>query len=116
MIDEGGEEARREERGAWVSELEKIQLRWEEQKERSLREDQRRHWWDPWIRSWNQIGEEVALPRARSLLLETIAAHRDQLEDARGRRLAEGVAWSGVYPICRSCGHRMVSRDHRCSP
>jgi hypothetical protein len=103
--------------------IEKAQLRWEamarEQRDRALREEQRRQeavWWDPWLAAWHQIGEAFAQPRVQSLFLELIAARCVQLEAARDRRLAEADTRSMWHPICRSCGHRMASRDHRCAP
>jgi hypothetical protein len=99
--------------------IENAQRRWEEmareQRARTLREDQAA-WWDPWIALWQQIGEAFAHPHVKSHFLALIAARCAQLEDVRERRLAESAGRSMWHPICRSCGHQMASRDHRCAP
>ena len=103
--------------------LKRIERRWEELTRDRVAAEQRfdqlrqiAAWWDPWIAGWRRIGEAVALPVVRSILLDLIAGRCAQLEIARDRRIAEAEAWAGVYPICRSCGHRMLTRDHRCAP
>lgn len=102
---------------------EKARLHWEaraqEQRERAQREEFLRQiavWWDPWILVWRQIGEEYAHPGVRSRFLDLIGARCEQLNIVRDRRLAAASAWASVYPFCRSCGHRMLTRDHRCAP
>jgi hypothetical protein len=117
------EEAAEARRETACLQAEKMRLYWEdrarEQRACAQREEDLRKiaaWWDPWIAAWRQIGEECAHPGMRSIFLDLIAARCAQLEIAREQRLDAAIAWAGVYPICRSCGHRMASRDHRCAP